>query len=94
MKITYWKNYETMSLQAGAMVVSEIERKRDLLICTATGDSPRGLYRELAVERESHASLFKHLRIIKLDEWGCISNNHPILHSLIASHLGTNHYKN
>ncbi len=58
-------------------VISEIEKKRDLLMCTATGDSPRGLYRELAVKRESRAELFKQLRIIQLDEWGSISKNHP-----------------
>ena len=46
-------------------------------MCTATGDSPRGLYQELARKRESNAELFKKLRIIKLDEWGCISMNHP-----------------
>ena len=77
MNFTYWENYETMSQHAGSMVTSEIENKIDLLMCTATGDSPRGLYQELARKRESNAELFKKLRIIKLDEWGCISMNHP-----------------
>jgi len=47
MNITYCKDYHSMSLLASAMVLSEIEKKKKLLLCAATGNSPEGLYKEL-----------------------------------------------
>lgn len=63
-------SYERLSAQAAARVTAEVERKRDLLLCPATGSSPTGLYRELATRAESDPDLFRSLRVIALDEWG------------------------
>lgn len=66
-----------MSLLASSIVLSEIEKKKNLLLCAATGDSPEGLYKELVNKSKADRDLFEDLRIIKLDEWGGVPENHP-----------------
>ena len=67
-----------MSVQAAALVIAEIEKKNDLLLCAATGDSLIGLYDELARESETDRALFENLNLIKLDEWGGVPENDPV----------------
>ncbi len=67
-----------MSIQAASLVISAIEKKKDLLLCPATGDSPVGLYDELANKSRADRKLFEHLRVLKLDEWGGVPENHPV----------------
>jgi galactosamine-6-phosphate isomerase len=76
-KIIYCKDYESLSVQAGSLVISEIERRRNLLLCAATGNSPIGLYNELVRKSEADRELFEELRIMKLDEWGGVPDNDP-----------------
>jgi galactosamine-6-phosphate isomerase len=78
MKIVYCKDYREMSRKAASLVLEDIKKKPELLLCTATGSSPEGLYRELATTAEKEKELFKQLRILKLDEWGGIPQNHPV----------------
>lgn len=77
MNVVYCKDYGSMSVQAGALVMSEIERKKNLLLCAATGTSPIGLYNELRKKSETDGALFDQLRIIKLDEWGGVPDKDP-----------------
>lgn len=77
MKITQFRNYQEMSRQAAVMVVSELERNEKILLCAPTGSSPAGLYKEMEKFSRQGKADFKHLRIIKLDEWGGLSENHP-----------------
>ena len=67
-----------MSAHASAIVISEIKKKRNALLCAATGNSPTGLYANLASEAESNSSLFADLKILKLDEWGGVPYNHSV----------------
>lgn len=67
-----------MSTQASALVIAEIEKKKDLLLCAATGNSPMGLYGELARKAEADRRLFEDLTLIKLDEWGGVPENDPV----------------
>jgi putative deaminase/isomerase len=76
-RILYCEDYESLSLQAGSLVISEIKKKGSLLLCAATGNSPIGLYRELVRRSETDSALFEELRILKLDEWGGIPENAP-----------------
>jgi galactosamine-6-phosphate isomerase len=78
MHITYCGDYGEMSSMAASLVLEDIKKKPELLLCTATGSSPEGLYRELATTAEKEKELFKQLRILKLDEWGGIPQNHPV----------------
>ncbi len=58
-----------MSMQAAALVIKELEKKKDLSLCAATGNSPQGVYEALVSEHQKNKNLFRELRIVKLDEW-------------------------
>ncbi len=78
MNISYCSDYREMSSLAASLVVDAIREDPGLLLCAATGSSPEGLYRELREQAAVEADLFTHLRILKLDEWGGIPENHPV----------------
>ena len=78
MQITYCNGYAKMSHVAAALVREALKEKPNLLLCTATGSSPEGLYKELTKTTEAQKELFSQMRILKLDEWGGIPANHPV----------------
>ncbi|MCH6232381.1 6-phosphogluconolactonase [Cognataquiflexum rubidum] len=73
MKITYLENYDSLSQYAAKLVMDEVQLKRDMLFCAATGNSPTGMYAEMAKNK----SLFDRMRVVKMDEWGIIPLSHP-----------------
>jgi galactosamine-6-phosphate isomerase len=77
MKITYVDTYEDLSRTAAQLVLQELRKKPDLLLCCATGNSPTGLYKNLAHAYQQNPSLFQELRILKLDEWGDLTADDP-----------------
>jgi len=68
---------EELSRKASDLIIAEIKRKKDLLLCAATGGSPAETYRLLGQKFQEQPKLFDQLRIIKLDEWGGIPMDHP-----------------
>ena len=46
MEIFIADNYEEMSKQAATAVTELIQSKKNPLLCTASGDTPAGLYKE------------------------------------------------
>ncbi len=68
-RVHHCRDYEEISRQAAARVIAVAASKSDLLLCAPAGNSPTGLYRELAGEAERSPHLFRSLRIVKLDEW-------------------------
>ena len=78
MNISYCSDYGEMSRLAAVMVLEALKGNPGLLLCAATGRSPEGLYRELAGIARGNREAFNQLRIIKLDEWGGIPENHPV----------------
>jgi len=77
MDLTCCTSYRELSLKASSLTLDELKQKPELLLCTATGSSPEGLYKNLVREAGIQADLFRQLRILKLDEWGGIPDNHP-----------------
>jgi len=77
MNIIHCQGYAEMSDVAAALVSREIEAKKDLLLCAATGGSPQGLYARLATQAQQQFSFFDQLRVIQLDEWGGLPPGHP-----------------
>jgi galactosamine-6-phosphate isomerase len=77
MKIETANSYDELSLKAKNLVIGEIEKNKRLLLCTATGSSPTGMYRQLCTEFQANPGLFDQLRIIKLDEWGGVAMDQP-----------------
>jgi galactosamine-6-phosphate isomerase len=76
MNITRYDDYELLS-EAAAIIHDEIKERRRLFLCAATGNSPRGLYKRLVEYHYHEPSLFDQLTVVKLDEWGGLSKNHP-----------------
>ena len=72
MKITYSDNYENMSERAAQVLLNELEINKNLLLCPAAGNSPKGLYKHITKTYSKKPELFKKLKIIELDEWGGI----------------------
>ncbi|HEY0433995.1 MAG TPA: glucosamine-6-phosphate deaminase [Chitinophagaceae bacterium] len=69
MKTIISKDYAEMSKRAADVVASLMESRKEPLICTASGDSPAGLYREL-VERVKQEKLSaENWWVVSLDEW-------------------------
>ena len=78
MNITYCQDYDHLSQLAGSFVIDEISLNKDLLLCAATGHSPKGFYQQLSSHAQKDKNFFNQLRIIKLDEWGGVPMGNPI----------------
>ncbi len=70
MEVDIFNTYEELSQKAKDIILQKIKRKKDLLLCAATGGSPTETYRLLGKEHLRRPGLFAELRILKLDEWG------------------------
>ncbi len=77
MKIQYCVDYQEMSRLCSDAIVSGIRKNPAQSICTATGNSPMGIYQNLAAAYSDGPEIFEKLRIIKLDEWGGIPSSDP-----------------
>ncbi len=77
MNVVTCENYERLSAQAASIVGAHLERKHSLLLCAATGNSPVGLYGELARRATVDRDLFRSLKVIALDEWGGVRESDP-----------------
>lgn len=89
MNINYFSNAEEMSQRAAELVMEEVRLMPSLLLCTATGSSPKNLYRILAEESQKHASLFQHAQVMPLDEWIGLPTAEGSCQAYIESHLLT-----
>lgn len=77
MKINVLDSYEDLSMLAADILVSQLEEKKDLLFCAATGNSPDGVYSLITEEYQQRPELFDGLKVIKLDEWGGVPMEDP-----------------
>lgn len=69
MKIFIAETYEDLSKQAVDDLLESVRLIKQPLICTASGDSPAGLYKEI-VERAKHKTLdLSDWYFVGLDEW-------------------------
>ncbi|MGV7223425.1 MAG: galactosamine-6-phosphate isomerase [Nitrospinales bacterium] len=71
------KSYELMSLAATKLIMEELCRKSDLLICAASGNTPTLTYKLLCGKKQTQPKLFEKIRIIKLDEWNGMEIENP-----------------
>ncbi|MDP2337184.1 MAG: galactosamine-6-phosphate isomerase [Bacteroidota bacterium] len=88
MKIEVCSTYQELSHKAKDLILQEIEKNKNLLLCAATGGSPTETYDLLGIEYQKRPEIFAELRIVKLDEWGGIPMNHPdTCESYLQAHL-------
>jgi galactosamine-6-phosphate isomerase len=71
------KDEGDLSRHAADQVLRELRRKPDLLLGVATGQTPTLTYERLARARAKAPALFRHLRILTLDEWLGLPPRHP-----------------
>ncbi|MGW9686305.1 galactosamine-6-phosphate isomerase [Flagellimonas sp. 2504JD1-5] len=74
MRIQYFENKKTFTSKATGLMIQEIDRKPNLLMCTATGNSPLPVYRNLVKDFKLNPERYAKLRILKLDEWAGLAN--------------------
>lgn len=66
-----------MSLACSDTILSGLRINNRQSICAATGNSPMGVYQNLAAGHSAEPEIFDNLKLIKLDEWGGIPFLHP-----------------
>lgn len=77
MKKLLFPDYQTISESAADWIFKRVAEKPELTICLATGSTPTGTYEALAARAKGNERLFAKCRVLKLDEWGGIPENHP-----------------
>ncbi len=71
------ENATELATRAAAEIALEIERKPDLRLLAATGNTPMGCYAELASRRAAGMLDTSSLRVVQLDEYLGVSDDDP-----------------
>jgi galactosamine-6-phosphate isomerase len=71
------ETYEEISSRAAEIILAELRKKPDLLLCAAGGSTPTRAYELLVDAYHTNPRAFDSLRIVKLDEWGGIEMDDP-----------------
>lgn len=77
MEIRIFKDYETMSEAAAAVIRDEMKKNNKSVLGLATGSTPIGMYRKLAEYCASGEITFRHASSYNLDEYVGIPIDHP-----------------
>jgi galactosamine-6-phosphate isomerase len=89
LRIEIAADYEGMSRAAVAVIIAELRKKPDLVLCASAGGTPTRTYELLGKLYARQPQLFRRLRILQIDEWGGIPSEHPascrsdLLHKLV-----------
>jgi galactosamine-6-phosphate isomerase len=75
MQIQRFDSETALAEAASQIIIQAIQRKPNLLLCAATGNTPTSTYQHLVAKRTLFPS--NQLRIFKLDEWGGVPIDHP-----------------
>ena len=78
MKIIIESDYERLSKKAGEIVAGLIHDKPNALLVLPAGDTPLGMYQQLAHKRAELSLVFRDVRVLALDEWGGLGADHPM----------------
>lgn len=86
MQVEYFDTELALAEKASGDIVAAIQKKPNLLLCAATGNSPTTTYQHLVAKQHLYSS--DQLRILKLDEWGGVPALHPgTCESYLQTHL-------
>jgi glucosamine-6-phosphate deaminase len=77
MEIIITKNYEEMSKVSAQIISQEIQKRHDLVLGLATGDTPIGTYKELVKIHQSEGLDFSKVKSFNLDEYVGLAPLHP-----------------
>jgi glucosamine-6-phosphate deaminase len=76
MRIYQESDYEAMSRRAANLISAEVIRQPDCVLGLATGSTPIGTYKQLAVWNQRGDFSFKEVRTVNLDEYKGLSPTH------------------
>jgi galactosamine-6-phosphate isomerase len=68
---------KAVSQRAAEIVLEELRRRPELLMCASAGASPSGLYAALGQVASREPELFERMRVLKVDEWGGLPLDNP-----------------
>ncbi|MBI3892222.1 MAG: glucosamine-6-phosphate deaminase, partial [Candidatus Wallbacteria bacterium] len=77
MKFQVVEDYESLSRRVALMVAGHIVVNPSVVLGLATGDSPLGMYRELATLHRAYGLDFDRVTTFNLDEYCGLSPSHP-----------------
>lgn len=69
MDITILKDYEKLSVHAAKLIIEQVQQKRDSVIVVPGGNTPLGMFRELAKSVKRNEADLSECTFIGLDEW-------------------------
>lgn len=75
MKVFVYNSYENLSAAVAGSVIQMIRTKKNAVLCTASGDSPAGLYKKLIEELKKNKTDISVLNFVGLDEWVGMNGN-------------------
>ncbi len=75
MKLIIGNSYEQMSAQAANDLLEILQPVKNPLLCTASGDSPKGMYKELIRQVKEKGVDISGWDFLSLDEWAGMNGN-------------------
>lgn len=75
MKIIIAKDYNSMSRKAADLIIQQIQKKKNSVLGLATGDTPLGMYKNLAKAHKKGEVSFKKITAFNLDEYAGLSED-------------------
>jgi glucosamine-6-phosphate isomerase len=69
MKVLVFKNYDQMCRAAADLIVDQVKRKPNSLLCFPSGDSPTGIFKYLIADSNEKKVDFSECYFVGLDEW-------------------------
>ena len=70
-------DYESLSRQAANLILFEVKRRPDLLLCTSAGGTPTRTYEILGRHAGNQPAVFRKMRVLQIDEWGGLPPDSP-----------------
>lgn len=80
------ENHEQLCQRASQYVIQQVQRKADSVLGLATGSTPEGVYRLLAMDHEQNQTSYRHVRTVNLDEYVGLAHNHPNSYRYYMNH--------
>ena len=71
------KDYETLSRLAAAIILEELQREPNLLLCASAGGTPTRGYELLSARCARNPNESSRLRVLQIDEWAGLPRGHP-----------------
>lgn len=69
MNVKIVKDYEAMSQEAARVVIDQVKKKKDLIVCFPTGSTPIRMYELLVEENKKENVDFSHVQVRSVDDY-------------------------